>query len=385
MIVTHVAPPGAAPFAMVRTVTRSSVCALAALLFVACGRGAGSDEGAQPIVRQGARLIIPATSPLRTQLQVDSVATARIRQEFSATASVEADPAHVAHVVPPLAGRVVAIHVRVGDVVSAGQGLVTIDSPDFATAIADYRRAQSGLAQAQRTRDRQVDLHDKGVAAVRDVEQAETDLAQARSEFDRAAARLQTLGVDPAATTSARTLEMRAPIAGIVEEVTASEGEFRNDASAPLMTIADLSTVWLTANVPEKDIHAVSKGQPIDAVFAAYPGEGFHGTVLQIGNLLDPDTRSAKVRVAVPNPTTRFKPGMFATVRFLGPAEEAILVPTAAVVQLRDSTYVYAEVAPWTFEARPVAIGAQQGDRTVIHSGVAKGNRIVVRGALLLQ
>jgi len=360
-----------------------SIALFSSALSGACSRADSSDPSAASVVRRGARLTVPAGSPLRAQLQVDAVGIARVRREFLAMASVEADPAHVAHIVPPLAGRIAALHVHLGDIVHAGQSLVTLDAPDFGAAVADYHRAQSSLLQAQRTRDREVDLHDKGVAAVRDVEQAETDLSQAQSEYDRTSGRLQTLGVDPASPT--RTLEVRAPISGVVGDLSTAVGEFRNDANAPIMTIADLSTVWLTANVQEKDIHAVSKGQSVEAVFAAYPGERFHGTVLQVDNLFDADTRTAKVRVTLANPATRFKPGMFATMRLLGEAEDAVLVPTASIVQLRDTTYVYAEVTPWTFEPRPVALGSQQGDRTVILSGISKGSRLVVRGALLLQ
>ncbi|HYL55554.1 MAG TPA: efflux RND transporter periplasmic adaptor subunit [Gemmatimonadales bacterium] len=370
---------------VVATRPRLLACALAAVVPIACGRRGGAGEASDPVVRHGSQLVIPPNSPLRSQVGVDSATVAPVRQEFSATATVEADPAHVAHIVPPLAGRVVKLHVRFGDVVEAGQVLVTLDAPDFAAALADYQRAQSALTQAQRTRDRVVDLHDKGVAAVRDTEQAATDLAQARSEFDRAMARLRTLGVDPTTGSSARTLEIRSPLSGVVSDLAAAEGEFRNDASAPLMTVADLSTVWLTGSVQEKDIHSVARGQAVDAMFAAYPDRPFRGTVSFVGDVLDPDTRTVKVRVALPNEARRFKPGMFASMRFIGQAADGVVVPTAAVVEIRDTTYVYAEVAPWTFEPRPVALGAQLGERTVIRSGVGRGDRIVVRGAVLLQ
>jgi len=362
------------------------IAALAvALALVGCGRKAAADQSADTVVRQGSKIQVPATSPLRSALQVDSVALGDVQSEFSAAAAVEADPAHVARIVPPLAGRVVKLHVRFGDVVRPGQPLVTLDAPDFGAAVADYQRARSQFTQAQRTRDREADLRDKGVASVRDVEQAETDLAQAKSEVDRTTARLQALGIDPNEALAGRTLVVRAPMAGVVDDVTAAEGEYRNDASVPMMLIADLSTVWLTANVQEKDIHAVAKGQAVDAVFAAYPDQHIQGTVFSVGNLLDPDTRTVKVRVALPNPKLQFKPGMFATMRFHGRTAPAILVPTTAIVQLRDTTYVYAEVAPWTFEPRPVTLGLVKGDKTVIPSGLAPGDRVIVRGALLLQ
>ena len=351
----------------------------------ACHSQASADDASTAIIHQGARLVLPPRSPLRASITVDSAISARIQESFTATAVVEADPAHVARIFPPMAGRVVKLLVHFGDSVHAGQPLVTLEASDFAQALADYRRAQSSLIQTQRTHDRVLDLHTNGVASQREVEQAETDLSQAKAEADRTAARLKSLGVNPANATASPTLEIRAPLTGVVVDLSTAEGEFRNDASAPLMTLSDLSTVWLTANVQEKDIHAVVPGQIVAAAFAAYPGETVRGAVRFVGDVLDPDTRTVKVRIGLPNANRRFRPGMFATVTFLGQAGEAVLAPTTAIVQLRDTTYVYAEVAPWTFEPRPVAIAQQQGDRTVIRSGLAHGDRIITRGALLLQ
>ena len=113
-------------------------------------------------------------------------------------------------------------------------------------------------------------------------------------------------------------LRVFSPLSGQVVEMASAHGEYRNDVTAPLMTVADLSTVWLTASVQEKDLRFLAKGQEINASFAAYPGEKITGTILFIGDLVDPDIRVTKVRIAFANPQHRLKPGMFATVNFLG-------------------------------------------------------------------
>jgi cobalt-zinc-cadmium efflux system membrane fusion protein len=122
----------------------------------------------------------------------------------------------------------------------------------------------------------------------------------------------------------------------------------------------------------------------VDVIFPAYPGEVFKGQVLFVSDVLDADTRRTKVRVAFANPDTRLKPGMFASASFRAPARSAAVIPTSALVVKDDANQVLVEVAPWSFEARTVDIGFQQGDRAVLTSGVKGGDRIVVKGGVLL-
>jgi cobalt-zinc-cadmium efflux system membrane fusion protein len=173
-------------------------------------------------------------------------------------------------------------------------------------------------------------------------------------------------------------------MAGSVIDLTVAPGAFWNDATAALMTVADLRTVWVTAGVPEKDTALVAKGQPVDVAFAAYPGQLFKGEVLFVSDVLDPDTRRTKVRIAFANPDARLKPGMFATASFHAPARRAAVVPTSALLVKDDANQVLVEVAPWTFVPRKVEIAFQQGDQAVLISGVTAADRIVVKGGVLL-
>jgi cobalt-zinc-cadmium efflux system membrane fusion protein len=150
------------------------------------------------------------------------------------------------------------------------------------------------------------------------------------------------------------------------------------------MTIADLRTIWVTANVPETDTAFVAKGQEVDVAFPAYPDQSMHGEVLFVSDVLDADTRRSKVRIAFDNAQTRLRPGMFANVTFHAPARRAAVVPTSALVLKDERNQVYVETAPWTFEARTVDIGFQQGEEVVLRSGVAAGERVVVKGGVLL-
>lgn len=173
-------------------------------------------------------------------------------------------------------------------------------------------------------------------------------------------------------------------MAGSVIDLGVAPGEYWNDPTAAMMTVADLKTIWVTASVPEKDTSLVSKGQSVAVVFAAYPTETFHGNVLFVSDVLDPTTRRTKVTIAFDNPGTRFRPGMFASVSFFAPVQKVAVVPTSALVLKDDETQVFVETKPWTFEARDVDIGFQQGNQVTLTRGVKVGDRVVVSGGALL-
>jgi cobalt-zinc-cadmium efflux system membrane fusion protein len=342
-------------------------------------------ESGPQLIKEGERIIIAEGSPLRSDLTIDVIGQKEIERNLVLPAVVEADPARLVKVLPPLSGRVMQLNVQLGEQVEQGQPLLVFDSPDLLTAFADYDRAKVVLALALKNRDRLRELARTGGAASKDQQQAETDYVTAEVERQRTESRLKQIGVDPETTNKSRTVTIVAPISGSVIDLAAAPGAYWNDTTAPLMTVADLSSIWVTANVPEKDTSLVSKGQHADVVLAAYPRETLQGQVLFVSNVLDPDTRRTKVRIAFQNPDARLKPGMFANATFFAPKQMAPIVPTTALVLKDDVNQVFVEVAPWTFEARPVEVGFQQGDLAVIQSGVKAGDRVVVKGGVLLN
>jgi len=341
-------------------------------------------EKPQPVIRTGEQVRVPEASPIRSRLAIAPVAQRDVRRDLVLPAVVEADPARLIKVAPPVAGRVIQLKVQMGERVTAGQPLVVIDSPDLAGAYADYDRAKAAMALARKSLDRQRGLAKIGGAAEKDLQQAENDFAAAEAELRRSEARLKQIGVDADTAAPTRNVTVTAPMAGSVIELDVGPAAYWNDATASLMTIADLRTIWVTANVPETDTAFVAKGQEVDVAFPAYPDAPLHGEVLFVSDVLDPDTRRTKVRIAFENPQTRLRPGMFANVTFHAPARRAAVVPTSALVLKDERNLVYVETAPWTFEARTVDIGFQQGEEVVLRSGVAAGERVVVKGGVLL-
>jgi membrane fusion protein, heavy metal efflux system len=364
-----------------------AICFVAYRVFISPSHYRGGEvvQKAAPVLRSGDRITVPEGSPVRSALAIAPVAVKDIRRDLVLPAVVEADPGRTVKVLPPVAGRVVVLKVQLGERIVQGQELLVLDSGDLAQAFADDEKARTLLTLTKQALDRQLGLEKSGGAAIKEREQAQSDYAQAQSEFARAETRLRSIGVSPdRADKSSRLLAVSAPMAGSIIDLQVAPGAFLNDTTAAIMTIANLETIWVTGDVPESDTTLVSKGQAVEVTFTAYPGEAFKGRVLFVSDVVDPETRRTKVRVAFENADIRLRPGMFATVSFAAPTRNMPVVPTSALVLKDDLNQVFVETAPWTFEARTVEIGFQQGDQAVLTSGVQAGDRVVVRGGVLL-
>ncbi|WP_420136698.1 efflux RND transporter periplasmic adaptor subunit [Sphingomonas sp.] len=371
----------------VRPITSAApIGILAALLCTLSSCGSKTPTATPDVpsfIAQGGRVTIPAQSPLRTRLVIARVGDSDLGRQIAAPAVVEADPGHQARILTPIAGRIVTLGARLGDHVRAGEMLATLASPDLSSALADDAHAQAQLRLTSAARTRALGLKAIGGAADKDVQQAQADYAAAQAEATRTHARLRQLG--QSRMVKGGGLALVAPAAGVVTDLAAAPGAYWTDLTAPLMTISNIGTVWVTANVGEADIASVHIGQPVQIRFDAFPDQGIAGRVQSIAPILDPDSRRTKVRIAIANPDERFKPGMFATVRFAAAAERAPSIPTSALLLKDDATTVFVEIAPWTFERRVVDTGDEQGDRTTIAHGLATGQRIIAKGGVLLD
>lgn len=341
-------------------------------------------EAPAMFVRQGERIVVPEGSPLRSRLTVLPAPAEPVRALLLLPGVVEADPARTAAVLTPLAGRIVELKVALGDRVARGQVLALIDSPDLAQAYDDDAKAADTLALTTKNLTRQEGQLKLGTASDRDLDQARSDHAQAAAEYARTQAHLKTLGI-AAAAPRARWLEVRAPVGGSVTELAVAPGNMINDPTQPLMTIADLSSVWVTALVPEKDLGEVQPQQDAEVSLTAYPERRLRGKVQFVADVLDPDSRRGKVRIAFANADYALKPNMFATVTLQGPQQTRVVLPASALLMNNDRTSVFVGVAPWTFERRTVEPQIDEGASVAIRAGVAAGDPVVVKGGILLN
>jgi cobalt-zinc-cadmium efflux system membrane fusion protein len=351
-------------------------------LFGGPGKGA---EGPQLMVRQGDKILVPEGSALRDRLSVQPAAVQAVKPKLILPAIVESDPARTAAVLTPLSGRLIALKVALGDRVSQGQMLAVIDSPDLDQAYDDDDKAADAVKLTEKNLGRQVEQNKIGVASDRDLDQARSDHAQAAAEYTRTQARLKTLGVSRGSGPSSRLLTVTAPVGGSVTMLAVAPGNMINDPTQPMMTIADLSTVWVTALVAEIDVAAVSRNQDAEVSLVAYPGRSLRGKVLFVSDVIEPDSRRNKIRIAFANRDYALKPNMFATVTLMGPTQSQVVLPSSALLMNNDRTSVFVATAPWTFERRIVEPLLEEGPSVAIRSGVAAGEQVVVKGGILLN
>jgi cobalt-zinc-cadmium efflux system membrane fusion protein len=344
-----------------------------------------AEPGAPLMVRQGDRIVIPEGSPLRKRLTVVAASAQTVTTKLELPGVVESDPARTALVLTPLGGRVVELKVALGDRVAKGQVLAVIDSPDLAQAYDDNDKAADAFKLTEKNLARQEEQSRIGVASERDLDQARSDHAQAAAEYNRTQARLRVIGVSADSGQPARLLAVRAPVGGSITTLSVSAGNMINDPTQPLMTIADLSRVWVTALVPEKDVAAVFKDQAAEVSLAAYPGRLLRGKVSFVADVIEPDTRRNKMRIAFSNSDHALKPNMFATVTLLGSSQTRVILPSSALLMNNDRTSVFIATAPWTFERRTVDPQLEDGPTVAIASGVQSGDQVVIKGGILLN
>lgn len=358
--------------------------AAVALAALACGRAAPPAPPPPQAAPGEARVAAPAD--LVKVAAVEAVAEAGLT---AATGKVTFDEERVSRVASPVSGRVVELLAHPGDRVAKGQALLTIASPDAQSAVADYVAAEADEAVAARSLDRQKRLFKDQAVSAKEVQQAESDATKARAAQARAAGRLEVLGIDPKAldVRTSRFL-LRAPIAGVVVDRPAFPGmEVRPDSGTPLVVVADLSRLWVMADVYERDLPRVARGQAATVRVAAAPGRDFVGRVAHVGDLVDAATRTVKVRVEVDNPKLELKPEMFARVAIQGTAPDApvVTVPSAALLSDGEGFAVVLATGDGRYQKRAVEVGGEQDGRVRVLSGLARGDRVVVDGALYVK
>jgi len=307
--------------------------------------------------------------------------------ELNVTGTVSPDVSRNIPVVSLASGRVVDIHARLGDTVSKGQLLMRVQSQDISQAFSDHRQAVADETLARTQLNRSKLLYEHGAIALNDLQVAEDTEAKAKVTVETALDHLHVLGADP--NNPSAIVDIHAPASGVItdQQVTAAAGT-QGLASPNAFTISDLSNVWILCDVYENDLHFVRLGEYADVHLNAYPDEVLRGRIGNIGPSLDPNLRTAKVRLEVQNPGM-LRLGMFATATFYGPKKEAhATVPATAVLHLHDRNWVYIPMGGTRFRRAEVVAGkmlpAAPNEEQEIISGLEPGQQVVVK-ALDLQ
>lgn len=296
------------------------------------------------------------------------------------------DEDRTARVYTPFAGKVLTISVRPGDTVKQGQALAALAAPELGSAQAEARKAEQDYALGQKNLARVQELYTAGVAPAKDLQMAQAEEARAASERARALGKLKTYGT--AAKDVDQRYVLRSPVSGVVVERQLNPGqELRPDASPQggLFVISDPGQLWFVLDVAEISLGAVRPGLQVQLAASALGDERVTGRITHVADVVDPQTRTVKVRGSVSNKERRLKAEMFITAELKAPASEGLLVPTRAIYLRGEQHYVFIDAGGKRYQRRAVRIGPVSDGHQVVLEGLAPGDKVVVDGNLQLE
>ena len=336
---------------------------------------------------------VTLTAEQRQRIHLVVVQPVAFRPVIEATGNVAFDGDKSTQVLSPVSGPATRVVVNPGTVVTRGQPLAYVSSPDFAEAVAGYRKAQTAFRNAKRIADRDSALFKNDALARGELEQAQADVAAAEADLEAAIQNMRSLGVEESQIQAVQQGKsapieaiIRAPINGTVVEKLIADGQLLAAGTTPCFTIADLSTMWIMANVFANDLRDVAAGQPVDIITDVSQAP-IPGTVDYIAPLADPGTKAVSVRVIARNTNHILRRDMFVRVQIKsGHEHRGILVPTSSV--LRDDQnlpFVFVAAGPNGFARRRIDLGSRVRDSYEVTAGLTGGDQVVGDGALFLQ
>ena len=365
----------------ISTILMVAMCAT----LVACGGKTESRGGAPPPVKvereQDVSLLQvdhPEQFPLAKAVEYLAAPTLMVTGVVSPAVN------RTIPVVTLATGRVVEIRARLGDTVKKGQVLLRVQSPDIASAFSDYRKAVADEALTSKQLERAKLLYDRGAISLNDFQVAQDTEDKAKVDVETTLEHLHVLGVDRDHPSGV--VDIKAPVSGIItdQQVTNAAGVQGLSGGSPF-TISDLTQVWILCDVYENDLSNVRVGESADIRLNAYPDKMISGTVSNVGPILDPNARTAKVRVEVANPNLLMRVGMFVTATFRGKKKEVhAAVPASAILHLHDRDWVYVPAGNGKFRRVEVKAGANLPDgMQEIVSGINPGQDVVKNGLVM--
>jgi cobalt-zinc-cadmium efflux system membrane fusion protein len=370
---------------------RCTECGTLALVFAAmlafggCGDGKGDPaSGAPPpaqVEHEQDANVIQVDHP--EQFPLATAAARNSRSELVATGVVAPDVSRNVPVITLASGRVVDIHARLGDTVQKGQLLLTVRSADVSGGYSDYRKAVADETLARTQLDRAKDLYAHGAISMNDLQIAQDTDDKAKVDVETTAEHLRLLGNDPDHPNGV--VDIYAPVSGVITDQQVTNAAGVQALGSNPFTISDLSQVWIVCDVHENDLANVRLGDTAEIRLNAYPDQVFQGRISNIGAILDPNIRAAKVRIEVRNPGL-MRIGMFVTATFRGQKQEMHTeIPATAILHLHDRDWVFVAAGDKKFQRVEIAGGIMlPGNLQEIISGIKPGTQ-VVQNALVFE
>ena len=382
-----------------RTPLQIALFLLASLSHVSCeSKQTDAPKPSSSAATQSAEpgiLELTEGSATLAHLQTDRVALRPIRTVLKAQAGkILANENRLAHLSARVPGRIVAVYANLGDRVKEGDRLLLLDSPAFGEAQLEYRKARTTLSVMEKALERATALLDRGAIGAGEHQRREADYENARADLHEAEEKLHLLGMTEREIQqlAAKTLphaevarvSLRAPFSGEVIERNATIGEVI-DPNKTLLTVADLSTVWVRADFPEQQAGRLKTGLIFEVRVSAYPDAIFQGAMTYVGAVIDPTTRTVAARADVSNSDGRLRPEMFAEVSLVTDEQSVLSVPRAAVQQVGSRTVVFVVRGPRRFESREVTLGQASSEYIQVVTGLTSGDEVVTQGSYALK
>jgi cobalt-zinc-cadmium efflux system membrane fusion protein len=358
----------------------------AALVAAGCG-----DKPVEKAPAPRDPLAITANAELAARLRTAAPAFAEVSETLRVSGRIEVDETRLARVGSPVTGRITDLEAREGDSVRRGQVLATINSTELSGAQLGFLKATSQRGLAARAAARAQQLLDADVIGAAELQRRQAELAQAEAEVNAARDQLKVLGMSPAALerlAEARTInsvtQIVATIAGTIIERKVTEGQVVQPADGVFL-IADLSKLWVVADVPEQNAGSVRVGETVSVEVAALPERKLAGSLSFVAPTVNPETRTVRARMELPNPEREYKPKMLASMLIKGMPQKRLTLPAQAVVRDENRDFVFVRTGENAYRLQPVQLGAEYDGRRVVVSGLGESAIVVVEGAFHLN
>jgi len=347
----------------------------------------GRNHGQMPVnlTIKGDTVFVPEGSNVFAKLKVETVKPEEHFLMVTTTGVIKPLTGHMAEVTAPFNGRIVKSFIRLGQKVTTGSPLFEMSSSEYLEAVKMCIQAQREREIAEKNYIRKKELEDKGISSVKELDEAKLALDIAQKECEKTNAIMNIFNINPGEADIARPLIVRSPIAGEIVRNDITVGQYITSDSQPIVTVADLSKVWVVARVKETDIGSVNRNCTVEVFTESMPDRVIKGEITYIGNIMNEQTRSVDVNIECGNDDQILKLGMFATVRFYHQLKNSIVIPAGSVMQDFNRSYLYEQIRPGIFVKREVSVTSAEDGKLIVRSGLEPGRIIVSEGAIYLR
>lgn len=323
-------------------------------------------------------------SPITQKIVTAKVTVSPCRTTVSTSGIVRAIPSAYAEVSIPFPGRITKSYIKLGDRIQKGSPLFEISSPELFETAKAHSQADQEMALAEKNFARQRELYAGKMCSVRDLEEAETIYKNAVKEHESSKAALEAYGIDPDNAAVGQPLKIISPVSGKVVKSSLVIGQYLKEDAEPQVIVADLSKIWVVANVKERDLIHLTDDSEVSISLISFPGKTITGQLVNISELLDPDTRSVEVIIECDNSSRLMKPNMYGTVTFTSTQKEMPIIPNSAILQDEGRKYVFVKEDTNKYKKAYISTFETENDSSAVVSGLSERDEIIVNGAFYL-